>query len=340
MALLLAAGTMASCSWVKDDLDDCPSGVRVQVLKVETATAVQGDFADEVDGARISTFDAQGHYLDTYHISGSTLKENDFVVELPIAPGQYRLIVWTGLESDDYELLGTDGTRADLSPEDLTIRLKRTAESRQDGYLHPLWYGETDVVTVASTGLTIIPVELTRLNNTVVAVLQDMSGDPIDAGTYQFEIQADNGWMDYHNRMLQDDIIHYGAYLTQTATLDASDVTTIGGESAASSLTVARAELNTLRLMADREARFVVTERATGQCILNLNLTKYLLMVREQFEGRVGKKLSNQEYLDSESHYNIIFFLTPKGAVAEGTYLLTALSINGWIVRLQDNIVL
>jgi len=340
LSFLLAAGLLLSCSWVKDDLDGCPSGVRVQVMKVETATSVQGDFADEVDGARISVFDGQGHYLDTYPISGKELKENQFVIELPIPPGDYKLIVWTGLESGNYEILENPDSRADLTPEQLSVRVKRDAANCQNDYLQPLWFGETGVVTVASEGLTVIPVTITRLNNTIVAVLQDMSGAEITADTYQFEIQAENGWMDYHGQLLKDDTIHYGAYFTESATLDAGDVTTVGGEEVSNSLTVARAELNTLRLMVDREARFVVTERETGKCILDINLTKYLLLVREQFEGRVGKKLSNQEYLDSECKYNIIFFLTPQGASAGKNYILTALSINGWIVRLQDDIVL
>lgn len=94
-------------------------------------------------------------------------------------------------------------------------------------------------------------------------------------------------------------------------------------------VSLARARLNTLRLLADQEARLVVTDRVSGQKVVDVDLTRYLLMTRPLFEESNGVELSDQDYLDYEDRFNVIFYLTPMGK-------LEALNINGWIIRLND----
>lgn len=53
-------------------------------------------------------------------------------------------------------------------------------------------------------------------------------------------------------------------------------------------VSLARARLNTLRLLADQEARLVVTDRTSGQKVVDVDLTRYLLMTRPLFEESNG----------------------------------------------------
>lgn len=62
---------------------------------------------------------------------------------------------------------------------------------------------------------------------------------------------------------------------------------------------------------------------------MDVDLTHYLLMTRPLFEESSGVELSDQDYLDYEDQFNVIFYLTPMGR-------LEALNINGWIIRLND----
>ena len=60
-----------------------------------------------------------------------------------------------------------------------------------------------------------------------------------------------------------------------------------------------------MRLMANRQTRFVVTEKATGKKVFNINLIDYLAMTKLG-----GNKMETQEYLDRESEFKIIFFFS------------------------------
>lgn len=330
LLVLMLMPALAACSWVKDDLGDCPQGCRLRLLRQEVAAQVGSDFDGEIDEAFVSVFDAGGKYLDTYTISGSELSASGWSALLPLGAGTYRFVVWTGAEDDCYELT-PEAMRGGLTAGELTLRLARSASGRQDAYLHPLWYGSTGDVTVDAMGVTEATVGMIRDTNTIVAVIQDMTGRAMDADAYAFEIVAGNGLMDFGNNVLPDEDVTYGAYHTQTADLSAEDA------GMAQAVSVARAEINTLRLMANDEARLIVTEKATGRRILNVNLTRYLLLTREMYEGRVGYRLTNQQYLDLESHYSVVFYMTPTGEAAE-PYTCTSLRINGWIVRINDDV--
>lgn len=79
-----------------------------------------------------------------------------------------------------------------------------------------------------------------------------------------------------------------------------------------------------MRLMADRQTRFVVTEKATGKKVFNINLIDYLEMT-----GIVGHNLEPQEYLDRESEYKIVFFFS-------GSWNTIQIEINGWTWYVQS----
>lgn len=336
LACLLLA-EMSACSWMKDDLDDCSTGCKIQLqmaMGVEYSGLFNAQaFYNEVEDVNLWVFDSNGIHVGTYTEQGEKLKQNNYTLDIPLPPGHYKMIVWTGLRDDFYEV--PDFTAGVSRMEEMTLRLKRGEDNCQNRQITPLWYGIISDAEVKYAEYTLLKAELVKNTNTLIAVMQDVWGNNLKGEDYNYEIIADNGCMDCHNRLLNDDDISYGAYLTQTAEVDADNEfggTRADGKSV-SSFKVARAELNTLRLMTDRKTRFVVTEKATGRKILNINLTQYLLLTRELYEGKYGVQISDQAYLNYEDTFSVIFFLTPQG---DGAYICMSLNINGWTIRLNN----
>ena len=321
---------------MQDDLTDCPSGVWVELdvtpdVKYGGKYSAQS-FADDLNTVTIWVFDQNGSYIDKYTSTGEVLKMNNNTMNLPIGAGKYRIVVWTGAGDINYEM--SDMKAGVSTIDDLKVRVARDQNNRQGKKLSSLWHGIEDV-EVKESEYVYLPVKLTKDTNTIITVLHDTSGNSLDSDDYVFEIVSDNGYMDYKNQLLSDAQITYDAYLVETALLSDGDVSGGTGET---KLSVARAELNTLRLMADKNTRFIVRNKEAGRKILDINLTEYLLLTREFYTGSNGKTMSPQAYLDYEDLFRIIFFLVPNPNPTEDSpvYLCTQLSINGWIVRINN----
>lgn len=333
LVALLFLPTIACTDWVKDDLQNCPTGcyIHFQVADELAKIGKNGTegFAGEVNHITLLVFDENGLFVNSFAHT-----EKNFDMTVTLEPGIYQMLAWAGLNDTNYQLPTLSQGKTTM--QEVVLTLQRNEDNQQNSYLTPLWHGKPVRTEVKPYEMNQVTIGMLKNNNTFVTILQDTSGKPLDGNTYSYEIIADNGRMGYDNKVLADEPIRYGAYLVETATVDAAADNRTDTET---SLSVARSELNTLRLMKDRPARFVVTENTTGKKILDINLTQYLLLTREQYEGKIGYKLTDQEYLDYEDHFSIVFFLSPTGNV-DNPYLCLSLKINGWIVRLNDNIVL
>lgn len=329
--LVLLAVLAGACSWIPDGREDCPTGCQV-CLRVAMEVKYEGmfntrTFADEVNDVTIYVFDDNGKFAGQYSESGENLKQNDYTMNLPLDPGYYKMVVWTGVADSCYCLEGLEVGVSDI--EDFTLRLERDAGKRQEGRLTPLWHGRIARAEVRAGEYTLLTVDLTKDTNVLTTVLQSASGEDFAGEDYSYEIVTDNGCMNYDNQVLDDEEITYSAYQVETAQVSGDNEIGRAGET----ISVARAELNTLRLMKDRRARFVVKEKSTGKTILNINLTEYLLLTRSLFAGSHGMELTDQEYLDYEDRYSVIFFLTSQG---DSSYACNMLKINGWVIRLNN----
>jgi len=317
----------------ENDLSNCPSGVWVK-LEVTADVEYGGKysaqaFADDLDNVALWVFDKNGVFIAKFTETGEVLKRNDNTMVLPIEAGEYKMVVWTGTEDVNYEVPNMIPGVSTM--DDLTVRVARDQYNRQGNKLSPLWHGRINDVEVKQAEYTHLTVHLTKNTKTLITVLNDTSGNPIYSDDYHFEIVADNGYMDYENKLLPDVRISYDAYFVETAQLS--------NDNGTPALAVARAELNTLRLMTDKNTRFIVTNKKTGKKLLDINLVEYLLLTREFYPGSNGKIMAPQAYLDYEDLYRIIFFLTPipnPDPNGDTSYKCLELNINGWIVRIND----
>lgn len=330
--VLVLAGAMGR-SWVMDDFTECPEGLRVQ-LKVDAGISSVGSlgavhFAEEVSEASLFVFSSDGSYVGHYSEQVDALKQNDFIMDLPLEPGRYKIVAWTGLADDKY--ITSELTPGKSTVDDLTVVLETDEENRQNEYLSPLWHGVTEDIEIKKMTRPLCEVNMKKCSNNFVVVLHDFNGNSIKGDTFTYEIRTANGSMAHDSSLLEDDEISYGAYFVETAEVSKYDDT----KAAAMDLTVARAELNTLRLVKDNDTRLVIRESATGSLVLDINLIQYILMTREYYEDRVGVKLTDQQYLDYEDKYSIMFTMMPTGTIIN-PYALVELRINGWVLRAQS----
>ncbi|HJA14808.1 MAG TPA: FimB/Mfa2 family fimbrial subunit, partial [Candidatus Butyricimonas faecavium] len=86
-----------ACSWVDDDLSDCPSGFWLKLSYKYNMLNVDAAFT-QLKNASIFIFDETGNYIETQHVDSLTLHQNSCLVRLEsLSTGKYNFLVWSGL---------------------------------------------------------------------------------------------------------------------------------------------------------------------------------------------------------------------------------------------------
>ena len=174
--------------------------------------------------------------------------------------------------------------------------------------METLWYGEVINVNFDGTVHQTETINLIRDTKIVRFGFQSYTGTwTLDMNDYDYEIIESNGHLGHDNSLQDDDVLSFRPYY-----MEQKDPAT------------AFVDMNTMRLMADRKTRLVLTEKASGKKVFDINLIDYLAMTNAE-----GKNLSTQEYLDRQSNYHIIFFLSE-------SWLAVQIVVNGWVHRIQE----
>lgn len=288
----LALAGLAACDYIHDDsIASCEYRLRlVYDYNMKFADA----FQHEVNKAALFICDNKGNFILRKDIEGAELKANNIVMDLD--PGTYQVLTWAGLDDASYEWPADPSTI-----EEIRVKTLRAADATQPNELTPLWHA-LDTLVITGDRHEEKEILLAKNTNKLRVVLQDTDGNSMDVSDFIFEITADNGYMDYDNRLLPDPAITYTPYYTKSVDIAPGD--SINGKPA--NQYVAVAELNTMRLMAGENYRLVVRHKDWKNDVLNINLNNYLLLTKME-----GHDISAQEYLDRQDEYSIVFFLTP-----------------------------
>jgi len=191
---------------------------------------------------------------------------------------------------------------------DLKLKLKRETSLVIDKKIETLWYGEIIDVNFTGTEHQTETINLIRDTKMVRFGFQAYTGNwTLDMNDYDYEIIESNGHLGHDNSLLNDDVLSFRPYY-----MEQKDPAT------------AFVDLNTMRLMEDRETRLVVTEKATGKKVFDINLIAYLAMTKME-----GYNIGVQEYFDRQSEYHIIFFMSE-------SWLAVQIVVNGWVHRIQE----
>lgn len=303
---LFATGVFATaCAMVYDDEGDCSPRYKVRFV-YDMNLKFSDAFAAEVNQVTLFVVDDNtDRVVWQKQESGSRLATGTYLMDVDVAPGTYTLIAWCGDALDNTFYLGGNDTKAALHAR-LTARHTPTTfmggtASEVDTDLGRLYQGKLDAAVFPDEqGTHVYTIHLTKDTNTVKLVLQNLSGDPIADDEFTYTITEDNGSLNYDNSLMADEELTYLPWSVQTGTAGI-------GQPASKAITevnTAVATLSTSRLMADRQSMVRIYNRA-GDKVVELPLTDYALLVRDNY----GHEMTEQEYLDRQDEYQMVFFL-------------------------------
>jgi hypothetical protein len=307
---------LTSCTWVKDESDDCPYGFWLQLrysynmLDVDAAPKYVTD-------AHVYVYDMDGNFVKRIFVTQDVLKTHNYRVEVDDLPeGDYQFVVWSGMGNSQYAVSGDTQTIDDF-------RLALAGASRGSatelpalyhGYLSKVHYDDSYAVH---------EVELMKNTNQlaclVVSVDNAVEADPAD---YAMEVVAANGTMDAYNQLVSDEAIIYKPFVKEPVTIDDSDYGTLSG---------IKFNITTLRLMTDSDSRIILHQKSTGQVVFNISFPEYIGMIGALYTN-MGRQISVQEYLDRQDFYTIVFFLS-----ADMEQLIQ-LQVNSWRLRANHHL--
>lgn len=313
--MLLLSWSFVSCDkCIYEDLSSCP--LRVQ-LRYDYNMQYVDRWHREAEDVHLYVFDEAGRFVSEM-INAAAPYEEKQTFELQLAPGNYTIMALCGhrmgtLYKESKLQVGTS------TMQDLLVEISRAEDKRIATELPPLLYGVSKDVKIQGDGSRLIVVPMAKWTNSIRLVMQDLSEggkSNIKIDNYDFRITAPNGRYNGAGEVLTDDVLTYAPYY-------AEQLKGSGGIAV---------ELNILRLLTNQDQRLIITERATGEELLNVNLLSLLL----QTKFYANNKLSDQEYLDREDRYVIIFAFNGKPVTRE-TFLAVGVWINDWLIRAQDH---
>ena len=301
---LLLLLVLFSCTSIDETLPECRLYVRFRYdYNIEFSDA----FASQVNRVDVFVFDKDGTFVMKKSEQGETLGGGSYRMPLPLPVGEYRIAAWAGM-SDDFEMPEPVAGKTTL--EELTVRMKREESLVHNKALNPLWYGGVQAVSFTGRQEQTETVSLIKDTNKFRFILQkSRPGEELDINDCLFEVRADNGYYDWNNDLLDDDMISYRPYHLEKV----EDVGIV-------------VEMNTMRLLEHKKVYLTLTRKSDGKELMKIDLIPYLLLTKME-----GHNIPAQEYLDRQSEYAIVFFYNPELL----NFLSTKIVINGWTIWLK-----
>lgn len=329
---------LTSCHFIDDEEGDCRSIYRVNFvynMNLKWADA----FPSEVHSVNLYVFDKNGVFVKEFAESGERLSRPGFCFEFDdetIVPGKYTLLAWCRnpetKEGTSYIVPSPVVGKTTL--EEMTCLLRTLSDSQYPEYsktkLPFLYHGMIDVeLPDVHLGLTYdYTIPLTKDTNHIRIILQELSGDDIDASEFEMKLEASNGRLAYNNQLLPDNPMV--AYLPWSLTSDKMGLEDNGSLTFNYGLI---GDLSTSRMMASQqdEIYLTVSRSDSGEDVIaKIPVTQYALLAKSYYEETYGHKMSDQEFLDREDEYEMTFFLY------KGKWLDSYILINSWRVVIHD----
>lgn len=344
LLLTLLAGAITSCDSVLDyDDGDCSIEYCVK-FKYDYNMEEVDVFAQQVRTVTLYAFDENENLVYQKTDQGEQLGEGNYSMKVDIDPSKYHLIAWAGLNDESFAvplLYPQQSQIEELKVKTLRKAVTRSASEEEKGNyiveqeLHSLWHGEVKSAPTTRSGRQqISTVSLVKnTNNIRIVVAQvNQSDGPVTraltAETFKCEIYDDNGYMNYDNSLLDDNLLTYKPFVVEPETIS-SRAFSEAGEPAEEYKSVV-SEISVARLMADKTPELTIKNSKTQETLFHVsNLVKYLEKL--QLEKYKDRHYTLQEYLDREDAYSMIIFVDEKLALIK-----TVIDINDWIIQLND----
>ncbi len=321
-AAFLLAG-LSSCDRVIYDYEgDCSVHYMVR-FRYDYNMKWADAFAHEVECVTLYVIDSDGNIVLEQSEEGPALGVEGYEMEIEVDPGVYSLLAWCGTKDNGSFTVPQTSLATGLT---CTLGCKDDGQGLYvDGEVDRLYYGwleDQDFTATEGTQTVVLP--LVKDTNTIQVMLQQVSGEELDPDDFTFEITADNWAMDWDNSLIADEEVTYYPFYTARVQ---TDIETKAG-TRASSYSGVIAEFTLSRLVDGHDVQLTVLNNETGAPVLSIPLIDIVVLVK----GYYNRSLDDQEYLDRQDEYSLVFFLDEYG-----NWINAYIYINAWKVVLQEN---
>lgn len=328
MALLFTA-LLTSCGMMDYEGPDCTTHRRIR-FTYDWNMLFADAFPHEVKTLTLYAFNSDGELVYQRAASTDSIIAKGYMDVDDMPAGVYKLQVWAEGEQrqpDSYVFgsIADNGSRSAL-----TAAVNRTSADI-DHDLTSLFYGtldNADFSDMPKGGTREVTVNLMKDTENFRIVLQDQSGNTVNPSDFNFTITDDNGSLDADNNLVATgDTLTYHAWSLSNgeAGISSDSSQTITG------LSAVVAELTTNRMVKGHNMRLHVTRASDGHEIINLPLIDVCLLVK----GNYNRNMSDQEYLDRQDTWNLIFFISRENGEPY-SWLAASIYVQQWRVVLQN----
>lgn len=336
---IATAFSLASCeNLIYDQEEDC--NVHHYLTFVYDMNLKWADaFASEVHSVNLYVFDKEGIFVEEYSDNGSALAQPGYKMELNLAPGNYTLVAWCGLNNalgQGESFTVTTPERGKTTLQDLMCALNVKASEEYQTYsdtqLKFLYHGNMEVsITDPQDGSDFYyTMYLTKDTNHVRIILQELSGTNVEESDYVITIDCEDAEMAYDNTIVGSTLVNYLPWEQISDEMVLGDENSEGGLKYNMGLI---ADLSTARLLAAESDQTFLTIRRSGsdgEIVARVPLIDYALLTKRYYEEAYGHTLDNQEFLDREDEYQLTFFLY------QGSWISSYIYINSWRIVLHE----
>lgn len=241
---------------------------------------------------------------------------------LDIEPGNYRMVVWGGLDENDHNNafhLVEDGTKSAFNYAHCSVKFDDVSGRPVNSEKYQsLYHGSVANVEIKESNdrMQVVPVELTK-NTNDIAVWVQHTHKTFEEGEYEVVYTDANGSMHFdNNSMTRADLLEYHPHTTSLLTTD----TEYNGAQMQTGALVAH--ISTARLMAtnQNDAKLEVRNKKDGRTVFSIPFIKYVMQLQTFTNDQ-------QYYLDCEDTYNCSFYLSGD----DGLWAPYQIIINNWV---------
>lgn len=356
----IALTTMSSC--IKEDMDDCPPAISKVALQFDyTYNVKQADaFAAEVKNINVYAFDENGKFFDSYIESREKFETGHTMEITGLKDGKYTFVclardrqVMSRAEDDEMEFSFASLTPGVSTIDDLTERMgKDNGEGiKNDKEFAALYTAKTQVdfqrlnqngnegTVVTST------LSLMKCTKTYRIVLLPYENDQADFKPENFDVRIEGSaaWLDHNGEKVKNERITYLPYnMERRANYDGAH-TEVNEEPVDQALIYDLSSSRMFERQSDRRAvrdgdksiyddkRIIITDLRDKDHpieLFNHSLPWFLALCGE----KVNQNWDDQEYLDREDHYVLMFYVSDK----RDYNMITKVNVNGWNVNIKD----
>lgn len=356
----IALTTMSSC--IKEDMDDCPPAISKVALQFDyTYNVKQADaFAAEVKNINVYAFDENGKFFDSYIESREKFETGHTMEITGLKDGKYTFVclardrqVMSRAEDDEMEFSFASLTPGVSTIDDLTERMGKDngEEIKNDKEFAALYTAKTQVdfqrlnqkgnegTVVTST------LSLMKCTKTYRIVLLPYENDQADFKPENFDVRIEGSaaWLDHKGEKMKNEKITYLPYnMERRANYDGAH-TEVNEEPVDQALIYDLSSSRMFERQNDRrvvrdgdknnydDKRIIITDLRDKDNpieLFNHSLPWFLALCGE----KVNQNWGDQEYLDREDHYVLMFYVSDK----RDYNMITKVNVNGWNVNIKD----